>query len=200
MGQGDNAGKISDMLGRLDGRRDLSAYEKMRAYSTFTKSLYPESSDLASGKSVDEIMVRNYDLANSFLEMDSVQSDLRGMSPAERASYLKQLRLSVGLKEDEVRKMAEVDAIRDRLWENGPAYNKERSDIMAKYDGDERERRLDEARKKILRRQRRHDQVRGGQLQGQQVPVPPQVRQGLRQIFGTDYSPSGFSAPRSSGS
>jgi hypothetical protein len=95
-------------------------------------------------------MVRNYELANSFLEMDSVQSDLRGMSSAERSSYLRQLRLSVGLKEDVVSKMAEADSLRDRLWENGPAYNKERGDIMAKYDGDERERRLDEARKRYF--------------------------------------------------
>jgi ribosomal protein L29 len=138
------------MLDRLDGRRDLSAYDKMRTYSAFTKSLYPESSDLASGKSADEIMVRNYELARSFLEMDSVQSDLRGMSPRDRASYLRQLRLSLGIPEDAVRGMAEADAVRDRLWENGPAYNKERSEIMSKYDGEEREQRLDEARKKYF--------------------------------------------------
>jgi hypothetical protein len=142
--------KISDMLGRLDGRSDLSAYDKMRAYSTFTKSLYPESADLSSGKSGDEIMVRNYDLANSFLDLGSVQSDLGGMSPDERTRFLRQLRQSVGLQEDTVRKMAEVDALRDRLWENGPAYNRERGEILAKYDGDERERKLDDARKRYF--------------------------------------------------
>ncbi len=145
-----SAGKIADMVARLDGRRDLSAYEKMRAYGSFTKSLYPESSDLSSGKSGDEIMVRNYELANNFLEMDSVQSELRSMAADERARFLRQMRLSVGLGEDMVRKMAEADAIRDRMWENGPAYNSERSDILSKYDGDERERKLDEARRKYF--------------------------------------------------
>ncbi len=145
-----SAGKIADMVARLDGRRDLSAYDKMRAYGSFTKSLYPESSDLSSGKSGDEIMVRNYELANTFLEMDSVQSELRAMAPDERARFLRQMRLSVGLREDVVTKMAEADAVRDRMWENGPAYNSERSDILSKYDGDERERKLDEARRKYF--------------------------------------------------
>ncbi|MBP7737527.1 MAG: hypothetical protein KA369_16215 [Spirochaetes bacterium] len=144
------AGKISDMVARLDGRRDLSAYDKMRVYGSFAKSLYPESSDISSGKSGDEIMVRNYELANNFLEMDSVQSELRAMAPDERARFLRQMRLSVGLKEDVVRKMAEADAVRDRMWENGPAYNRERSDIVSKYDGDEREQKLNEARRKYF--------------------------------------------------
>ncbi len=142
--------KISDMLGRLDGRSDLSAYDKMRTYSTFTKSVYTEASDLSSGKSGDEIMVRNYDLVNNFLELDSVQSDLGGMSPDERARFLRQLRESTGLKEDVIKKMSEIDAQQDRMWENGPAYNNERNEIIAKYEGDERERRLEEARKKYF--------------------------------------------------
>ncbi|HNW28360.1 MAG TPA: hypothetical protein PKN50_07790 [Spirochaetota bacterium] len=144
------AGKISDMLGRLDGRSDLSPYDKMRAYSAFTKSLYPESSDLSSGKSEDEIMVRNYELVNNFLEMDSVQSDLRNMAPDERARFLKSLRQSMGMKDDVIRKMEDVDATMDRMWENAPAYNRERSEISANYKGTERERKLDEARKKYF--------------------------------------------------
>ncbi len=144
------AGKISDMLGRLDGRSDLSVYDKMRAYSTFTKGVYPEAADISSGKTGDQVMVRNYELANNFLELDSVQSDLGRMAPDERARFLKGLRESMGLKADVVAKMAEIDALRDRLWEQGPAYNKERSDILSNYDGDERERKLDEARRKYF--------------------------------------------------
>ncbi|GEM_PF-1065849 len=144
------AGKISDMLGRLDGRSDLSPYDKMRAFSAFAKSLYPESSDISSGKSDDEIMVRNYELVNNFLEMESVQSDLGSMAPDERARFLKDLRQSMGMKEDVVRKMAEVDAAMDRMWENAPAYTRERSEIVANHTGAERERKLDEARKKYF--------------------------------------------------
>lgn len=144
------AGKLSDMLGRLDGRSDLSPHDKMRAFSAFAKSLYPVSSDLSSGKSEDEIMVRNYELVNNFLEMDSMQSDLGAMAPDERARFLKSLRESMGMKEDVVRKMAEVDAAMDRMWENAPAYTRERSEIVANYTGAERERKLDEARKKYF--------------------------------------------------
>lgn len=142
--------KVSEMLGKLDDRRDLTIYDKLNAYSTFTKSTYSDAADLSAGKNSDEIMVRNYDLTNSFLEMDSVQSDLRKMAPDERARFLKKLRESMGMKEDVVTKMAELDAMQDRMWENAPAYDSEKNKIMATYDGAEREQKLDEARKKYF--------------------------------------------------
>ncbi|OHD71167.1 MAG: hypothetical protein A2W19_15370 [Spirochaetes bacterium RBG_16_49_21] len=142
--------KLSDILVQLDGRTDLSVYDKMKAYNNTAKSLYPEAPDISSAKTGDEIMVRNYELTNNFLELGSVQADLGTMAPADRTAFLRKLRESMGLKEDVIKKMEETDAIRDKLWERGPHYNNERNKILADYDGDERNAKLDEARKKYF--------------------------------------------------
>ena len=142
--------KISDTLKNLDGRRDLSLNDKMIEYNNAVKSLHPESADKSSGMTDDDIMVRSYDLANKFLEMESVQSDLGSMEPQERSAFLKKLRKSMGLADDVVKKMEEVDRLRDELWGNGVKYNNERNAIIANYEGEERTRKIDDARKKFL--------------------------------------------------
>jgi hypothetical protein len=143
-------GKISEMLTRLDRDADTSLNGKLAAYNGFTKTLYTRESDVSSGKTDDEVLVRNYDLTKKFFEMQSVQADLNGMDPGERARFLKRARESMGLGPDVVRKMEEIDALQDDLWKQGARYNEERYEIVSRYDGEERTRKLDEARKRYF--------------------------------------------------
>ncbi len=145
-----NRDRVTDLLARMDGKSGMTIDEKLREYRNFTKGLYSNEADRAAGTTGEEVVVRNYNLMNRFLGMDSVQTELGGMSAGERARFLKNLRESMGLDREMVKKMEEADRINDSLWENGAEYNRERNTIISNYDGEERARKLDAARKKYF--------------------------------------------------
>ena len=142
--------KLSELLTRLDRDPDATPNGKLAAYNDFTKGLYTRDADISSGKTEEEVTVRNYDLTKKFFELQSVQADLNGMNPGERAAFLRRVRTTMGLPEDMVKKMEEIDRLQDDLWARGLTYNQERYDIVGRYEGDERARRLDEARKRYF--------------------------------------------------
>lgn len=145
-------GRIDDMIRRMDGNPALSLNDKLQSYNNLAKELYPEESDKSSGKTGDEVMVRTYDFSNKFLSMVSVQSELSGMDPADRARFLKRMRVSMGFNDDVIKKMEDVDRLRDELWAGGNAYNNESNEISSRFNGEERDRRIDEARRKYFGR------------------------------------------------
>jgi hypothetical protein len=142
--------QISDMLDKLDRQIFSSLNEKMNVYTKQTRSLYSDEADKAAGKSEDQVMVRNYEVMSDFLNLKSVQLDLDKMDPNERTLLLRDFRKSIGLKDDMIKEMEKVDAQQDAAWENGKKYNNEKSRIISDYTGEEREKKLDEARKKYL--------------------------------------------------
>jgi len=142
--------KLSEVLTRLDRDTDATPNGRLAAYSDYTRGLYTRDADISSGKTEDEVTVRNYDLTKKFFELQSVQADLNNMDPGERAAYLRRVRTTLGLPADMVKKMEEIDRLQDDLWARGLKYNQERYDIVGRYEGDERARKLDDARKRYF--------------------------------------------------
>ena len=142
--------KLSEVLTRLDRDPDATPAGRLAAYNDYTKGLYTREAGISSGKTGDEVTVRNYDLTKKFFELQSVQEDLNKMEPGERAAFLRRVRTTMGLPDDMVKKMEEIDRLQDDLWARGLKYNQERYDIVGRYEGDERARKLDDARKRYF--------------------------------------------------
>lgn len=85
---------------------------------------------------------RQAELMNNFLAIDTVQDGLHGMSPAERAQELAGIRRGLGMDDAALERWRELDAQRDRAWETGERYMRQRDEIVQKFQGDEQARRL----------------------------------------------------------
>ncbi|MBN1532147.1 MAG: hypothetical protein JXA20_05755 [Spirochaetes bacterium] len=108
--------ETASMLNRLDYSKNLSLDEKLDEYRSFAREFYPNEPDATLAETDDDVMVRNYKLARQFLAMPSVQSELKGMTAAERAEFLRRVRESMGLPREAVDKMAELDKVTEELW------------------------------------------------------------------------------------
>lgn len=70
-----------------------------------------------------------------FLDMESVQDELRQMGPRERAESLRSIRRSMGIDERNIERMEELDAEREERWQDGLRYMEERDELTEYYEG-----------------------------------------------------------------
>jgi hypothetical protein len=93
---------------------------------------------------------RQTELMGQFLAVESVQDDLHAMSAAERQEQLRQIRRALGLDEAALQRWDTLDAERDRAWERGEQYLRERAAIVAASQGDQQQRRLHELQDRLF--------------------------------------------------
>jgi len=72
----------------------------------------------------------------AFLRVDAVQRELAALSPAARSHALAHIRRELGLPEQEIARMEEIDERREARWQNGLAYLQERARIEATFEGE----------------------------------------------------------------
>ena len=70
-----------------------------------------------------------------FLDMESVQDELRRMSPDERAESLRRIRRSMGMNERDMERMEKLDAENEQRWHKGLQYMAEREELTGDYEG-----------------------------------------------------------------
>lgn len=129
--------KVRDTIAILD-KSSESLDEKLKIFKeTLDEEFVDEKATLVS---------RKYNLATSFFNMDSVQTALKKLSSEERLSKLSAIRKEIGYSDQEVGVMAKRDAKRDKRWDNGLKYVKERDALISEYSGDELEEKLNELR------------------------------------------------------
>jgi hypothetical protein len=91
------------------------------------------------------------DLLNRFLRLESVQSDLRGMSAQERRKNLRAMRKTLGMDEATLAHYDALEKARDDRWTKGLQYMKDRQEVLdSALQGGLRELVLDELRKKYF--------------------------------------------------
>jgi len=130
---------ITGTLKQIEEAKNLPVKEKLNMYS---KSLSE-----SFGKELPSVMEnRRQNLMESFLKV--VQDDLSTMSPQERKENLREIRKSMGMDISAIQRWESLDAERDVRWENNEKYKSERQSILSRYSGEEKERKLDEIRKK----------------------------------------------------
>ncbi|MCE9599017.1 MAG: hypothetical protein K8S54_13715 [Spirochaetia bacterium] len=133
--------KVADSLKKIKESKDMSAKDKLKAYQSSLNDAY--------GKALPGVLEKQRQvMVNSFI--DAVQPELSGMNSIERSAYLTEVRTTMGMDEAAVGRWDKLDADRDQRWSNGEIYTQERKEIVGKYSGDEREKKLDELRRKLF--------------------------------------------------
>jgi hypothetical protein len=129
----------SDALEAIDARPRATVAERLGQYKQSLKDIYGEHADAYLESRQQEVM-------NRFLELGTVQTDLGGLPPEQRAESLRHIRAEMGLDEAALARWEELDARRDARWEVGGQDMAEREARARQYAGPELEARLVELR------------------------------------------------------
>ena len=98
-----------------------------RYVSAIEEAYGDRASELISG--------RQSELVNHFLQVDSVQEELRALEPGERSRSLRQIRDALGMNEAALARWDDLDDRRDRMWARGLEYEQERRRLLESARG-----------------------------------------------------------------
>lgn len=126
---------LSDVMGILGDAYGTSIHKKLSLYT----ELIRDNDDTTAVPGLDE---SKFYMTRAFFRMDSVQENLKHLSESEREQTINSVRLALGYSEEDIEKLALIDAKRDEIWQNGYEYMAERSDLTMAYEGDELDRKL----------------------------------------------------------
>lgn len=134
--------EMAKAMGRITSDTERPLNERLEELSQLVHQTYPEEAisnqSLAMGDS----------FANKFLKAS--QEELREMPKYQRREAIAEIRRSLGYSERAVENLARLDRKRDQRWAAGDQYMAQRQEITANYEGEERQRRLQEARRSFL--------------------------------------------------
>jgi hypothetical protein len=127
--------RVSDALARLDTSTGLTTGEKLSSYLDTVKQTYGAEADAFIDNRRTELMDR-------FLDMPTVQEDLKTMPPAQRSAALQDIRRGMGMDEEAVMRWNELDHTRDAAWDAGQRYMQERQRIASMVKPEDQQRAL----------------------------------------------------------
>jgi hypothetical protein len=134
---------MQDIMAVIGESREISIEEKLDIFQDALRQTYENSPD-------DHVLGQRFMLAKVFFSIDSVQEDLKAMSPELRQFEMDQIRRELRLSEQEIENMKVLDAARDRQWETGLSYMEEREAVLLQYRGPEQEEKLKALREKYF--------------------------------------------------
>ncbi|HUR42200.1 MAG TPA: hypothetical protein VM240_13630 [Verrucomicrobiae bacterium] len=135
--------KLADALKSLDVAQGPTLDEKLTQLVSAV--------EIAWGAEASAFMdARGTELINRFLDVPSVQDELRAMGPADRNAALRRVREGMGLDESALARWDTLDRERDQVWTAGRQYAREREQILAQHSGAERDRRLAELQQRTF--------------------------------------------------
>ncbi len=135
--------KMLDTLEFINGASDMSIDDKLQLYQDSLQETYhgtPEAYFL------DQKPI----LAKIFFSIDSVQDELKQMSPEQRQATINHIRRQMGFSEEQVAAMEQVDADNNRRWEVGLKYMEERKRVVEQLEGEEEKAQLQALREKYF--------------------------------------------------
>lgn len=139
--------QVQDALAMLNESDDTNIEEKAEVYRDILRETY-------EGSPEEYILEQNYLLSKVFFSIDSVQEELKQMSPDQRQEEIDRIRRKMGCTEDQVEAMAKRDADNEMRWGIGLEYMDEREQIVQEFQGQQREEKL-----KALREQYFQDEA-----------------------------------------
>jgi hypothetical protein len=119
---------LRDLMEILEEADDIPLDDRIQLFRSAVAESDPGGADPL-------LQDRNHVMASAFLNMESVQDELRQMGPDERAETLRHIRQSMGIDEEAIEELEKVDEERERRWQNGLRYMDERDDLARDYDG-----------------------------------------------------------------
>ncbi|HPR54866.1 MAG TPA: hypothetical protein PLV84_07025 [Deltaproteobacteria bacterium] len=135
--------KIQDTLAVLNELNDTSLDQKLQVYQGVLREAY-------EGTPENYILDQKGLLSKVFFSIDSVQDELKKMSPRERQEEINRIRREMGLTEQQIESMARRDADNELRWETGLQYMKDREAAEQQLEGPELEARLKELREQYF--------------------------------------------------
>ncbi len=145
--------KVQDTLAYLNNSDNTTMDEKVEVYQGTLREAY-------EGTPEKFILDQDHLLTKVFFSIDSVQDELKQMSPDQRQLEINRIRKKMGFTEQQVDKMAKRDADNELRWEAGLQYMKEREVVVQQYNGPELEEKL-----KTLREQYFDDEAKTIELE-----------------------------------
>jgi ribosomal protein L29 len=136
-------GYAQDLLKILGAAEDIPLEDKLTLFEGAVEEL---PMDEARGPISDQEQA----MASAFLSMESVQNDLRDLSPEERAASLRHIRESLGMDDKTIEDLEALDAEREERWQRGLRYMAERAELTAAYEGPALERELRRLRERYF--------------------------------------------------
>ncbi|MGH8530828.1 MAG: hypothetical protein ACRETN_13465 [Nevskiales bacterium] len=127
--------RIQGPLAALNAAEGVPLDDKLASYVGAINEAYGD-------KAGAFVQTRQTELMNRFLAVESVQSDLHALSPAQRNAALRNIRRGMGMDEAALQRWDELDRSRDEAWDSGQRYRVERERIQKEYDGEDEAREL----------------------------------------------------------
>jgi hypothetical protein len=135
--------KMQETMAVLNKSSDMTLGEKLDMYQSSLRETY-------KGTPEEFFLDQKDILSRIFFSIDSVQNELKQMSPEQRQQEMNNIRSQMGLDWQQVKQMAEIDAAREQKWNVGLAYMQERNDLVENVKGPELEVKLKVLREKYF--------------------------------------------------
>lgn len=135
---------MQETISRLDQSYDSTIYEKLDDYQNSLNNVYKNTSEAYILQSTDL-------LSKVFLSLDSVQSELKQMTPEDRRLELQTIRSEMGYTQAQIEKLEEIDEYKNKRWDNGLAYMNERDSLLNDLEGPEQDKALADLREKYFK-------------------------------------------------
>ncbi len=132
---------VRDALDFLDKADDIPIHEKLDLYQTSIQEAYQNSPEA--------YVLQNKDmLAKVFFGIDSVQNELKSLSPEQRRVEINRIRREIGFSQEQIEKMEQRDEYQECRWAEGLTYMEEREHATQELEGEALDARLKELREK----------------------------------------------------
>ncbi|HNY64265.1 MAG TPA: hypothetical protein PKM41_02430 [Deltaproteobacteria bacterium] len=135
--------QMQDTLAALSENDGTSIEDKFQVYESALRATYKDSPEAF-------ILEQPELLSKVFFSIDSVQDELKAMSPEARQQAISDIRRQMGSSEEQVERMAARDADNERRWQVGYQYMEKRDEAVKLYQGAELEERLDALRQQYF--------------------------------------------------
>jgi hypothetical protein len=136
-------GKMLDTLDFIDTAPEMTMDDRLQLYKDSLEETY-------KGTPEQYLLDQKPILAKIFFSIDSVQDDLKQMTPEQRQMAINNIRRDMGFTEKMVTEMEELDADNNRRWEVGLKYMGERNQIVEQFQGELQREKIQELRKKYF--------------------------------------------------
>ncbi len=135
--------KMQDTMADLNESKDMTMDEKLEIYQGSLHETYDNTTE-------SFILGQGGLLAEVFFSIDSVQEELKRMSPEQRQEEINRIRKKMGMTDQQIESMARHDADNARRWDEGLKYMERRKALVSQYSGAELEEKLNELREEVF--------------------------------------------------
>ncbi len=141
---GETAGKIWDIDSKVQHFNDIVSIFQNASHISLEEKLgvFRSLWDEMRVEEGEDLSAEMYKYHLAFLDMESVQSELRQLGNRKRHEELALIRETMGYDQNQIEESARSDAYDDEQWSKGRQYMRRRDEIVGKYIGADRENRL----------------------------------------------------------